>query len=167
MASGYRHRRRAANRPGATGRAWEGALWTLAPVVGLAAASFAASCPGGAAADGLAPGTYRVLVHIALPNVETRDYDFETEICWRGADDAEMPLGPLGPGPLAHCPADAADTAEGVVVTVACPGPNAGFAKGRYRRTETGFTGRVEMDLGGKNMTLAEEQRAIRTGPCG
>ena len=122
--------------------------------------------PALAAADGLPSGAYRVSVHIALPNVETRDYDFETTICWRGADDPEMPLGPLGTGPLARCPSQARDTPEGVTVTTTCPGPNTGFARAHYRRTDAGFTGGVEMDLGGKNMTLSEVQRAIRTGDC-
>ncbi len=122
--------------------------------------------PAFAAADGLPPGAYRVEVHIALPNVETRDYDFETTVCWRGADGPEMPLGPLGPGPLAGCPSHARDTPEGVAVATTCPGSNAGFAKAHYRRTPNGFTGRVEMDLGGKNMTLAEQQRGTRAGDC-
>ncbi len=117
-------------------------------------------------AHGLAHGAYRVAVHIALPNVETRDYDFETVICWRGTADPAMPLGPLGPGPLATCPAEARETEEGVAVTTACPGPNAGFAIADYRRTPDGFSGQVQMNLGGKNMTLAELQRATRTGDC-
>jgi hypothetical protein len=122
--------------------------------------------PVAAGADGLPHGAYRVSVEVALPNVETRDYGFETVICWRGTEDAAMPLGPLGPGPLAACPSHARDTGEGVAVATACPGPNAGFAAGTYRSTQGGFTGRVEMDLGGKNMTLAEIQRGIRTGAC-
>ena len=124
------------------------------------------TAPAAGAADGLPQGAYRVAVHIALPHVETRDFDFETEICWRGAADPEMPLGSLGPGPLAGCPAQARDTAEGVAVTNTCPGPNAGFAAASYRRTAEGFTGRLEINLGGKNMTMAEFQRGTRTGEC-
>lgn len=119
-----------------------------------------------AAADGLRPGAYRVLVHLAIPNVETRDYDFETSICWRGVDDPEMPLGPLGPGSLAGCASRARETPEGVTVTTTCPGPNAGFATASYRRTPQGFSGQVDIDLGGKNMTLSELQRGTRTGGC-
>ena len=122
--------------------------------------------PAAGTAGGLPPGAYRVAVHIAIPNVETRDYDFETEICWRGTGDPEMPLGPLGPGPLGDCPSEAHDTPEGVIIATACKGPNAGYAKAVYRRTPEGFSGRIEMDLGGKNMTLAETQRATRTGDC-
>lgn len=132
----------------------------------LLAGLIPALAPGFAAADGLPPGAYRVSVHIALPNVETRDYDFATTICWRGADDPDMPLGPLGPGPLARCPSDATDRPDGVTVATACEGPNAGLATATYRRTPQGFSGRVDINLGGKNMTLAEEQRGVRTGEC-
>ena len=129
-------------------------------------AAIACLAPALAAAGGLPHGAYRVAVHVALPNVETRDYDFETEICWRGAADPAMPLGPLGPGPLASCPAEARETAEGLVVSIACPGPNAGFATAAYRATPDGFSGHVAINLGGKNMTLAELQRGTRTGDC-
>jgi hypothetical protein len=135
--------------------------------LGLLVWLVAGLAPGLVTADGLPPGAYRVSVHIALPNVETRDYDFATIICWHGTDDPEMPLGPLGPGPLAGCPSEARETPEGIAVTTVCPGANAGFAKARYRRTDAGFTGRVDVNLGGKNMTLAEEQRAIKIGKCG
>jgi hypothetical protein len=122
--------------------------------------------PALAGADGLPHGAYRVAVHIAVPNVETRDYDFETTVCWRGVDDPEMPLGPLGPGALAGCASHARDTPEGVAVTTTCPGPNAGFADASYRRTAEGFSGRIDINLGGKNMTLSELQRGTRTGGC-
>ena len=124
------------------------------------------AAPALGVAGGLPEGRYRVAVHIALPNVETRDYDFETEICWRGPDDPAMPLGPVGPGPLVRCPSEAQETPDGVTVTTSCGGPNAGFAVASYRRTAEGFTGRVEIDLGGKNMTMAELQRGVRAGPC-
>lgn len=130
----------------------------------LLTASLAAAAA--AAGDGLPEGAYRVAVHLAIRNVETHDYDFETEICWRGAGDPQMPLGPLGPGPLARCPSQVQDTPQGATVTTICEGPNAGFAVALYRRTAEGFTGRVEVNLGGKNMTLAEMQRGTRTGDC-
>ena len=124
------------------------------------------AAPGAGAAGGLPEGAYRVAVHVAIPNVETRDYDFETEICWRGAADPAMPLGPLGPGPLARCPSHARDTAEGVTVATACEGANAGFATAAYRATPVGFSGEVAINLGGKNMTVSEVQRGTRTGSC-
>lgn len=131
--------------------------WTAALVIALALP---------ARADGLPEGAYRVETHIALPNIDTRDYDFTAEICWRGVDDPEMPLGPLGPGPLADCPTTARETGTGLLVTAACPGGNAGTAAAIYHRTEAGFLGRVQMNMGGKNMTVGEIQRGTRIGPC-
>ena len=125
-----------------------------------------AAVPATGGAGGLPQGAYRVAVHVAIPHVQTRDFDFETQICWRGADDPAMPLGPLGRGPLARCPSRAEETPEGVTVSTACPGPNAGFADATYRSTPQGFTGLVTVNLGGKNMTLAEVQRGTRTGDC-
>jgi hypothetical protein len=124
------------------------------------------AAPAAGAAGGLPEGAYRVAVHVAIPNVETSDYDFETEICWRGAEDPAMALGPLGPGPLARCPSQAQDTPEGATVATVCEGPNAGFATASYRRTAGGFAGRVAINLGGKNMTMAEVQRGTRMGEC-
>lgn len=121
--------------------------------------------PAGAE-DGLRPGRYAVSVEVTLPNIATRDYGFETEICWQGPDAPGMPLGPLGPGPLGSCPAAARDTGEGASVITTCPGPNAGFATAAYRRTAAGFTGRVDMNLGGKNMRVGEVQRGRWLGPC-
>ncbi len=117
-------------------------------------------------AEELATGRYRVDVQIVLPNIDTRDYDFVTEICWRGAGDSELALGPLGPGPLSKCPSTADVRSDGLSVTTRCPGPNAGWASATYRKTPAGFTGRVDMNMGGKNMTLGEIQRGTFVGSC-
>ena len=139
----------------------------MRPIVPMLACLMApaAGAPAGVVV-GLPEGAYRVAVHIVIPNVETRDYDFETEICWRGVDDPAMPLGPLGPGPVARCPSQAQETPEGLSVTTACEGPNAGFATATYATTAGGFSGQVAINLGGKNMTLGERQRGTRTGDC-
>ncbi len=133
----------------------------------LALFIFLAFCAPAWADQAIPPGLYKVRVHTVLPHIDTSNYDFEAEICWRGPDDPEMPLGPLGRGPLRDCPAEASETGKRLSVTTTCPGPNAGFAVGTYRRTPSGFRGRVELNLGGKNMTLAEEQRGELIGFCG
>ena len=117
-------------------------------------------------AEPIPPGAYRVAVEIVLPNIESRDYGFVTTLCWRGASDPDMPLGPLGPGPLRTCPAKARSARGEVTVDTVCPGPNAGWASARYRAVPGGFRGSVAINLGGKNMTLTEIQRGRRTGPC-
>jgi hypothetical protein len=118
-----------------------------------------------AAADPIPPGRYEVNVHLVLPHIDTRDYDFTTEICLLSGQDPRS-LGPLSPGPFASCPRETEIGEMETTIRVRCPGANAGFAIGTYRSTPNGFRGRVEMNMGGKNMTLAEEQRARRLGSC-
>ena len=121
---------------------------------------------GAQAGDLLRPGNYAVSVEITMPNIDTRDYRFETEICWRGVAGPDMPLGPLGPGPLRDCSSVASTSADGFVVKTTCDGPNAGWAVSSYKRTEAGFTGRIDMNMGGKNMRVGEIQRGRWLGPC-
>ena len=119
------------------------------------------------AAEDLRPGRYQVAVEITLPNIDTSDYDFQTEICWRGTSAPGMPLGPMGPGPLRDCPSVVSDTTDGLLVETICEGPNAGWAVSIYHPTPTGFKGRIDMNMGGKNMRVGEIQRARWLGPCG
>ena len=115
---------------------------------------------------GLKSGRYQVDVDIVLPNIDTRDYGFSTEICWERTGASGKPLGPLGPGPLGACPATAVETEDGLSISTVCKGPNAGWAMAYYRRTPLGFRGEVEMNMGGKNMTVGERQRGHWLGDC-
>lgn len=112
------------------------------------------------------PGKYSVTVTPEIPNVRLTDMTEIVEICWRGPTDADMPLGPLGPGPLRSCPGKAEWTDVGLQVRTVCAGPNMGFAIAYYQSSPTGFKGRVRMNLGGKNMTVSETQIAEWQGPC-
>lgn len=112
------------------------------------------------------PGLYEVSVSVRIPNVRVTNADFVTRICWRDALDTSMPLGPLGPGPLRSCPATARRSGAQMIVDTQCEGPNAGWAVSSYRSTAGGFSGAVEINLGGKNMTVRELQRGVRVGAC-
>ena len=117
-------------------------------------------------ADPIPPGRYEVSVHLDLPHIDTKDYDFTTEICLADPGGRTV-LGPLSPGPFAECPRASKADDSVLTIEVRCPGGNAGVAIGTYLPTRSGFRGRVEMNLGGKNMTLAEEQRGRYLGECG
>ncbi|MEM7177166.1 MAG: DUF3617 family protein [Pseudomonadota bacterium] len=110
------------------------------------------------------PGRYRIEVRIEIPNVDTRDYDFTQTLCL--ASGALSRLGPLGPGPMRDCPRRVSEAEGSVTVEVICNGPNAGTATGHYTASSDGFTGVVQMNMGGKNMTLIERHRAERLGNC-
>ncbi|MFK7944437.1 MAG: DUF3617 domain-containing protein [Paracoccaceae bacterium] len=116
-------------------------------------------------ADPIPLGRYEVNVHLVLPHIDTKDYDFVTEICL-GNVVGLASLGPLSPGPLSQCPRKSETLNGEWMIHVRCPGGNAAVATGTYRSTPSGFRGRVEMNMGGKNMTLAEEQRGRYLGPC-
>jgi hypothetical protein len=50
---------------------------------------------------------------------------------------------------------------------VLCPGRGSAQAHATYVLAADHFAGRVAMVMGGKNMTMAEVQRARRVGDCG
>lgn len=109
-------------------------------------------------------GLYRIDVALEIPHVDTRDYGFSETICL-GPTSLDR-LGPLGPGPLRSCPRELHGSGSELQVSVRCEGPNTARASGSYRLTDTGFRGVVNMNMGGKNMTLVERQKAVRLGPC-
>ncbi len=119
---------------------------------------------GHAGSEIFAPGRYLIEVQMVIPNVDTRDYDFTQTICLVGDDLSR--LGPLGPGPMRECPRQVSEANGSVMVTVTCSGPNAGTATGHYTFSRGGFKGVVQMNMGGKNMTLIERHRAERIGNC-
>jgi hypothetical protein len=51
-------------------------------------------------------------------------------------------------------------------VEVACQPVNTGWASARFVLADAGYTGRIAVTMGGKNMTLTEVQRAERIGEC-
>ena len=112
------------------------------------------------------PGLYEISVSVQIPNVRVTNSDFVTRLCWRGTADNAMPLGPLGPGPLRSCHAEARLMDERLIVDTTCDGPNAGWAVSSYRPTAAGFSGTVDINMGGKNMTVQEVQRGVRIGDC-
>ncbi|MBY8977601.1 hypothetical protein KHP62_17445 [Rhodobacteraceae bacterium NNCM2] len=117
-----------------------------------------------AADDRIAPGLYRVSTRVEIPHVDTSDYDFSRDICLRDGDFSA--LGPLGPGPMGQCPRRVTDQGDQLEVSVVCPGGNTGFALAQYWPAPGGFRGVVNLNMGGKNMTLVERQRGRRIGEC-
>ena len=73
----------------------------------------------------------------------------------------------IADAPLADCPTvhrhieDDRFTVEAV-----CPRANGGRASASYQLGEDGFTGRIAITAGGKNMRFTEVQRAARVGDC-
>ena len=69
--------------------------------------------------------------------------------------------------PIAECPVvHSARHGSRLEVEVACQPDNTGRASASFALSEAGFTGRIAVTMGGKNMTLTELQRARRIGDC-
>ncbi len=117
-------------------------------------------------ADPIHPGAYEVDVKIRIPNVDVSNADFTTRICLRSDEDLSSKLGPLGPGPLKDCPGVARTDGSSLIIDTKCDGPNAGWAVSSYFVTSRGFEGTVNMNMGGKNMTVQEIHRGTWAGKC-
>ena len=122
--------------------------------------------PMQAMADPILPGAYDVDVEIRIPNVDVSNADFTTRICLRNQADLTKKLGPLGPGPLKDCPGVARTDGSSLIIDTKCDGPNAGWAVSTYVVTSRGFKGTVNLNMGGKNMTVQEAQRGTWAGKC-
>lgn len=69
--------------------------------------------------------------------------------------------------PLSACPAAELSLSENVVAfRIVCPGHNRGYAKAHFETNSTGYRGRIDMNMGGKNMTMTETQIGRRLGEC-
>jgi hypothetical protein len=136
-----------------------------APAQVLAALAATAAA---AAEPVLAPGLYQVEVRIALPNVrEVR----ASMVLTRCIGASELQSGQaflvLSDNPLKDC--DLLDyRVTDVVATyrIACPGPNKGSAVGVFDLARSAYRGVIEMNMGGKNMTMSETQLGKRVGDC-
>lgn len=119
--------------------------------------------------DPLQPGRYEVQVRVELPHINDLDMVKTAAVCVVPDDGGSRGLAVLGDNnPLARCPASGARReADVLTFSIACPGPNAAWAKATYALAGDSFRGRIEMNMGGKNMTMAETQVGRRVGDCG
>jgi hypothetical protein len=114
----------------------------------------------------LEPGAYRVSYRLEVPHVERFARDTETTLC----ADRAMPPRVLSPNnPLAHCPIGRVELGEkGFSFEIRCPGRlnDSARATAAYRWNTNRLEGRIEMVMGGKNMTFVEVQSWRRIGGC-
>ena len=116
----------------------------------------------------LTPGLYRVEVRLRLPNV---DNVAPPSIFTRCLAPLDLQSGQaflvLSDNPLKQCELldyhAAVDTASYRIV---CPGPNRGTAVAVFHATRNTYHGTISMNMGGKNMTMAEVQAGNRIGEC-
>ncbi|HKQ22823.1 MAG TPA: DUF3617 family protein [Burkholderiales bacterium] len=121
-----------------------------------------------AADPSLAPGLYQVEVRIALPNVQDVAAPFVVARCLRPADlESGEAFSILSKNPLRNCDLLDYQASDGAVsYRIACPGPNRGSAIAVFQTTATTYRGSIQMNMGGKNMTMSETQTGTRIGNC-
>jgi len=115
-------------------------------------------------------GAYAITTRLELPHLERWAIDKTTTICLSGrAAAVRIPIPILSANnPYAACAAANLAIDHGTLdYDVVCPGRDSAKAHATYLLGADHFVGRVAMVLGGKNMTMAEIQRARRLGDCG
>lgn len=133
----------------------------------IAAPSFAADAgePGGV----LRPGSYEIVVNLDLPHLEGMGASRTVQICiMDGGVSTTHGLAVLSENnPLGKCPASNVVTEGGTLTfEVHCAGKNAAQGNARYNLLGEAFDGRIDMKMGGKNMTMGETQKGKRMGDC-
>jgi hypothetical protein len=120
------------------------------------------------AASSLAPGMYEVEVRLELPNLgEVAPPVIERRCMTAEALASGAAFAILSSNPLARCLRSGMRVESSrVIFAVACPGPNAPSAIATFDLEPEAFRGRIEMNLGGKSMTMTEVQAGRRRGEC-
>lgn len=113
-------------------------------------------------------GAYEIEVTLELPHVIDTSTRKIERLCL-GADQSQT-LGLVvlsNNNPLGKCPASNVNSSSDTLsFDVACQGVNAAAGHARYQIMPEDFRGRIEMKMGGKNMTMTEVQVGHRIGSC-
>jgi Protein of unknown function (DUF3617) len=129
----------------------------------------AASAPPAAADELLRPGAYDISVRLELPHIEDTNTAKSVALCFSGAAEPKAyGLAVLsGNNPLAGCPVSNVRR-DGAALTfdIICAGSNLSRGAASCQLGGDRFSCRIEMKMGGKNMTMTEVQTGRRTGDC-
>lgn len=136
---------------------------SAAIVVGILASS------GHAGEPLLQNGSYEVTFRLELPHLESWAIAKTATICVSEADGAGgVPFPVLsGNNPFGECwVRNVRRDGASLRYDIACAGRDAARARAAYTLTPRGFTGRIAMIMGAKNMTMTEVQAGRRVGSC-
>ncbi len=116
----------------------------------------------------LEPGHYQVEVLVSLPNVGTAAPPLTVTRCITPEDlQSGGAFFILSDNPLKRCAlVDYLSSATVASYRIVCDGANRGSASAVFDVRERGYRGVIQMDMGGKNMTMAERQVGKRIGDC-
>jgi hypothetical protein len=125
--------------------------------------------PGSAETLSLKGGAYRVAVRLELPHLENVNTETITQICLSSAAGSNNHgIAVLSANnPLVNCPvSNVYEDAGQLAFDIFCEGKNTARAKAHYEVRPDNFSGRIVMQMGGKNMTMTEVQSGYRIGEC-
>jgi hypothetical protein len=115
----------------------------------------------------LPAGLYEVRFRLELPHLERWAVDKVRTVCLP-VEGGKAPIPVLsGNMPFASCRATRLSR-EGPILSydLLCAGRGSARARASYRLAGQDFSGRVNMTLGAKNMTMTEVQSGRRLGSC-
>ena len=134
--------------------------------IGIAAVVFLASPFAAAAGPALEPGTYKVSADLLLPNIEDMNVVRTETLCLTGEGAHGIKVMSEN-NPLARCPiSNVRESGDTMTFDITCEGHNQAKATALYTLMGTSFRGRIDMTMGGKNMTMTEAQEGHRIGAC-
>lgn len=116
----------------------------------------------------LEPGLYEIKVQVELPNVIDPAHKALSRRCITRADLIRHdPFQIESDTPLKKCqrmPICMGGKKAGFQIV--CGGGTGGVANGQFTLSNNRFSGTIEMNMGGKNMTVVERQSGRRLGDC-
>jgi hypothetical protein len=134
---------------------------SLGLVIGVAAAAGDATT--------MQPGSYEIQIETGMPNLdELQRGRSVVKQCFTRTDieSGQAYRGPRG-DQYANCKLMDYKSLNGEVsYHIVCPGSNAPSGYGAFTYTDTAFRGSVEMQMGGKNMTMTQKYTAKRVANC-
>lgn len=138
----------------------------LAPLVALLAPIDIAAAGSGVFPD----GAYEIVSRLELPHLERWAVERKTRLCLsekKGEGDIPIPVLSANT-PFGQCAAaNLASDGKSIAYDITCPGRASAKAHARYVVDQAGFSGRIDMVMAAKNMTMTEVVRARRVGDCG
>ena len=115
------------------------------------------------------PGLYDISVHLELPHINDTNTTKTEQLCLSSAaEPAAFGLKVLsGNNPLLACPASNIQViGAALTFDIACGGSNLSRGSAACRLGGETFQCRIDMKMGGKNMTMTEVQNGRRIGDC-
>jgi hypothetical protein len=114
-------------------------------------------------------GSYEVAFRLELPHLERWAIEKTTTICVSNAERGRMPAFPVlsGNNPFSKCLArNLRQEGASLTYEIVCDGRDAAKLQASYALAPHGFSGRIAMIMGAKNMTMTEVQVGRRVGSC-